>query len=201
MTFRQLTTAPGATADAVTFLQWIRDRLNSDHGGHFGVSVNIGTDASMVSIASGWETLGAYEAARASLMADDQIQFAIRTASDLFTGMQDTIARVLRAPGDRGNFANVNTAMMHMPAMTDAVALGLEVAEYVSSNHDTEVGVLNAMTGNRAGIMWLSYADSLDELAQLGEGLEADEDYMAFFKRSEGLMVDGSLEQSIWQLM
>lgn len=201
MTFRQLTTAPGTMQEAVTFLTWIRDRLNEEHGGHFGVSANVGTDPSALAIASGWQSLGEYETARASLMADTQIQSAIRMASGLFTSAQDSIGRVMRAPGERGAIANVNTANMHMPAMADAVAFALEVAEYVSSNYDSEVGVMTSLTGNRSGIMFLQYGESMDELAKLGETLEADEEYLAFFKRSEGLIVDGSLEQAMWQLL
>lgn len=201
MTFRNMTVAAGAMQDAMTFVQWATNRLNTEHGGSFGVSISVGGDPSAIAVASPWETLGAYEATRNAGMADEQLASAMRMSSGLFTSAQDTIGRVLRAPGDRGNYANVNTAMMHMPAMTDAVAFALEVAEFVSANHGTEVGVMNATTGPRAGIMWLSYADSLDELAQLGEGLEADEDYLSFFKRSSDLFVDGSLEQSIWQLL
>ena len=74
-------------------------------------------------------------------------------------------------------------------------------AEYASKKIGRDVGVLTASTGNRSQIAWIGYADSLDQIAHDGQAMETDPDYLAFFARSEGLMVPNSLQQSIWQFV
>jgi hypothetical protein len=91
--------------------------------------------------------------------------------------------------------------MMHMPAVADAVPFAIEVAEFVDTKLDGDVGVLAAVSGNRAGIMWLRYADSLAQAVADGQVLESDTEYLDFFKRSESLYVPGSLEQAFWQIL
>ena len=201
MTFRQMQADVAHMQDALALATFARDRLNSEHGGHYGVSVNIGGDPSAISLASPWATLGEYERVRAAIASDDQLQMVIRMAAGYTSNMQDSIAQILKAPGDRGTYAQVNTVMMFMPAVADAIAFALEVAEFVDQKIDQNVGVLTAVTGNRAGLMWLGYSDSLDELAENGQTLETDPDYLAFFKSSEDKFVPGTLEQSIWQIL
>ena len=201
MTFRQMHADPGRVPDAVALACSARDHLNSEHGGNYAVSINVGGDPSRFSLASPWERLGDYERVRAAIATDDRIQSIMRMAGGLLTSAQDTIAQVLKAPSGRGAYASTNTAMMHMPAVADAVPFAIEVAEFVGSRFGRDVGVLTAMTGNRAGVMWLSYADSLDQMADEGQQLETDPDYLAFFKRSESLFTPGTLEQSIWQIV
>lgn len=201
MTFRNMTAAPGKMPEAVMLLQRVAARLNSEHGGNFGVSMNVGGDPSALALASPWASLGDYESARNSMLGDAEIQGAIRMAADLMTSAQDTIGRIQVAPGERSAYASVNTAMISLPNIAEAVGLAIEIAQYVTDSHGTQVGVITAITGPRAGLMWLSPADSLAGLGELGEALAADGTYMEFFKRSEGLFVDGSLEASIWQML
>ena len=81
------------------------------------------------------------------------------------------------------------------------VPFAIEVANFVDTKLDGEVGVLAAVSGNRAGIMWLRYSDSLADAVEQGQLLESDSDYLEFFKRSESLYVPGSLEQAFWQIL
>ena len=138
---------------------------------------------------------------RAATAEDAQIQSIVRLSGDLITSIQDTIGQVLKPPSARGAFAQVNVAMMHMPAVVDAIGFALEVAEYADDKLGRDIGVVSALTGNRAGLMWLGYTDSLDQLATETQKLETDPGYLDFFKRSESLFVPGTLEQSIWQVL
>lgn len=119
----------------------------------------------------------------------------------LVTDVQDAIAQVLKPPAARGSYAVLNTGRMHMPAVVDAIGFALEVATFVDGKLGRELGVLTAVTGNRSQMGWIGYADSLAQVEADGQTLERDPDYLAFFKRSEGLFEPGSLEQSIWQLL
>ena len=201
MTFRRMHADIARVPDVVALCITARDHLNAEYGTNYAVSVPVGGDPTAVSLSSPWAALGDYEKVRAGIAGDAHIQTLMRTGGSMMTSIQDTIGQVLRAPGDRGAYAAVSVAMMHLPAVADAVPFAIEVAEFASSKTGREVGVMAAKTGNRAGIMWMSFADSLDQLMDDSQTLETDPDWLDFFKRSEGLYVPGSLEDSIWQLM
>lgn len=201
MTFRRITAERSRVQDAIGFLSWVAERINSEHGGSYGVAVNVGGDPTALSLASPWATLGAYEKAREAIMTDTELQSGIRMATGLVTDAQDTIAQVLKAPGPRKKWAQVNTAAMNMSAVANAIGFALEVAEFVEAKTGTPTGVITSVTGNRSGLMWIAYADSLDEVAENGQKLETDPDYLAFFARSEALFMPSTLEQNLWQLL
>ena len=201
MTFRQMRAQMGQMQDAIGVVTWARDRLNNDHGGAYAASVNIGGDPTAISLSGAFESMADYEKLRAAVAADDGLQAVIRMSSDMIVETTDSIAQVIRAPGERDAIATVNTAMMHMPAVAEAIPFALEVSDYVKAKLDNDVGVMTAVTGNRAGLAWLGFNASLDEAARDGQTMESDPDYLAFFKRSEHLFVPGSLEQSYWQLL
>lgn len=201
MTFRMLRGDLSRMPEGIALAMSARDHLNSEYGARYAVSVNVGGDPTAVSMASPWGDLADYERVRAAIAADAKMQSIVRMGSGLVAGVQDTIGQVLKAPSGRGAYAVVNTAMMFMPAVADAVPFAVEVANFVDTKLDGEVGVLAAVSGNRAGIMWLRYADSLAQAVEQGQVLETDADYLDFFKRSESLYVPGSLEQAFWQIL
>lgn len=200
-TFRNMTVNMARMQDAIGLITMARDRLNSEHGGNYAVSVAVGGDPSAVSLSSPFETLGQYETMRAAAAQDPVIQSVVRMSGDVLTSVQDTIGQIVKAPAPRGPFVTVNLAMMHMPAVVDSIAFALEVAEFAEQKNGSAVGVMTAMTGNRAGLLWIGFSESLDQLANDAQALETDPDYLAFFARSENLFVPGTLEQSIWQIL
>jgi hypothetical protein len=201
MTFRMMHGDLARMPEAIELAVRARDHLNSEHGARFAVSANVGGDPAALSLSSPWEDLADYERVRAAVLTDPKLQSIIRMTSGMVSGTQDTIGQVLKAPSGRGAYAVVNTAMMHMPAVADAVPFAIEVAAFVDTKLDGDVGVLAAVSGNRAGIMWLRYADSLAQAVADGQVLESDTEYLDFFKRSESLYVPGSLEQAFWQIL
>lgn len=201
LTVRQMQADMGRMQDALSFVGYVVGRLNSEHGAAMRASVNIGGDPSAIAISGQWETLGGYAAMRQNLAADDELQSAIRVGSALFTGAEDSIAKVLKPAGEEGNLAVVNTARMQLPRVAEAVAFALEVASFVEELNDTTSGVATAVTGDRAQLMWFGLGDDLDQFAADSEKLEGSEEYLNFFKRSEELFEPGSLNQSIWQFI
>jgi hypothetical protein len=178
-----------------------RDRINSEHGGRYAVAIAVGGDPAAVSLSSPFETLGDYEKMRAAVGQDPIVQGMIRMGGGLITSMQDAITHIVKAPGQRGSFATINTAMMHMPAVMEAVGFAVEVADFVEKKNGNAVGVMTGVTGNRAMLAWVGFTDSLDQIGRDSEALETDPDYLAFFARSEPLFVPGTLEQSFWQML
>jgi hypothetical protein len=200
-TFRNMTVDMARMQDAIELITGARDRLNSEHGGRYAVSVAVGGDPSAVSLSSPFDNLADYESLRAGVAADPVLQSIIRLAGGIITSAQDAIAQIIKPPAPRGQFADVNIASMHMPAVADAIGFAVEVADFVEQKTGNPVGVLTAVTGNRSGLMWLGFSESLDQLANDSQTLETDPEYLAFFARSESLFVPGTLEQSIWQIL
>lgn len=201
MTSRTLHAHPTRLPDAMSFLGYVVDRLNSEHGASMGYSVQVGNDPTALAVTGPWETLGAYEAARASMAADGELQSAIRVAGELFTSAEDAIGQVLLPPGERGAVAETNGVKIHMPAAFAAIEFALEVSEFAARKLERPIGLMQAVTGDRSRLMFLAYGDDLDDLAQTDAELNADSEYQEFYKRSEGLMVPGTLERNFWQLL
>ena len=201
MTVRQMQADLGRMEDAVSFAGFVVNRLNTEHGANMRASVNIGGDPSAIALSGAWESLEDYATMRAALMADTELQSAIRVGSGLFSSATDAIGRIIKPTGEPGPLVVVNNANMHMPRIGDAVAFALEVAECVEGMTGNPAGVITAVTGDRSQLSWIGFSDSLGQLAEDSEKLEGSEDYLALFKRSEDLFVDGSLNQSIWQFI
>jgi hypothetical protein len=201
MTFRNMRADMGHMQDAIGVATWARDRLNSDHGGNYAVSVNIGGDPTAIALAGAFATMAEYDKLRAALVGDDAMQAMIRMSSGMLVEVQDTITQVVRPPGDRGGIATVNRAMMYLPAVAEAIPFAMEVCDFIKAKLGRDFGVMTSVTGNRAGLAWIGYSDSLEEAVQNGQTLEDDPDYLAFFKKSENLFVPGTLEQSYWQIL
>jgi hypothetical protein len=200
-TFRRMTVDLSRMQDAIGMITMARDRLNSEHGGNFAVSVGVGGDPSAISLTSPFETLGQYETMRAAAAQDPVIQSIVRMGGDVTTSLQDSIAQIVKPPAPRGSFVTVNTAMMHMPAVVDAIGFAVEVADFVESKTGNATGVMTAVTGNRAQLAWVGFSESLEQLGTDLQTLETDPDYLAFFARSENLFAPGTLEQSFWQML
>lgn len=201
MTFRNMRADMARMQDAIGVATWARDRLNSEHGGAYAVSVNIGGDPTAIALSGAFASLGDYDKLRAAVAGDDALQAVMRMSASMIVEINDAITQVLRPPGERGAIATVNTAMMQLPAVTEAIPFALEVSDFVKNKLGNDVGVMTAVTGNRAGLAWMGFSDSLEQAAADGQALESDPDYLAFFSRSEKLFVPGSLEQSYWQLL
>jgi hypothetical protein len=201
MTFRNMQAHMAHMADAVGVAVAARDHLNDHYGTNYAVSVNIGGDPSAISMTCPWGKLGDYDKVRTAIAGDARMQSLLRMGGAMLTSVQDTIGQILKAPGERGAFASVSVASMHMPAVAQAVPFAIEVAEYAEQKTGRTVGVMAAKTGNRSGIMWATFAESLDQIMDDSQALETDPNWLEFFRRSEGLYVPGSLEDSIWQFM
>ena len=201
MTFRQMKADPARLQDALGLMEFVVGRLNDEHGGSFGYSMQVGGDPSLVALSSPWETLGRYQAMREAIATDPELQSAIRLASDLFTDAQDMIGKVLNPPGERGAFVEINTARIHMPAVAEAMAFCQEVVEFAEGKTGRPLGLIAGHTGDRSQIAFVAYGDSLDHLETLSDQVEGDADFQTFYKRSEDLIVAGSAERNYWQLL
>ncbi len=160
MQFRNMRANMGDMQDAIGVTTWARDRLNSDHGGNYAVSVNIGGDPTAISLSGAFATMADYEKLRAAVAGDAALQAVVKMSSNMIVEIRDAITQVLRPPGDRGAIATVNMAMMQMPAVAEAIPFALEVSDFVKAKLGNDLGVMTAVTGNRAGLAWMGFSES-----------------------------------------
>lgn len=189
---------PARMEDGLGLVNYAVARMNDEFGASMRASINIGGDPSLIAVAGGWETLGAYATLRAQMQGDAELQSVLRMGASIFSGGQDFLVQIRRPAGDQGPLAVANTARMHMPRVTDAFAFAIEAAEISENATGRPTGIATAVTGDRSQLMWFGYQDDLDAFAADQAKLEADDDYLDLYKRSEDLFVDGSLEQGLW---
>lgn len=201
LTARSVRALSGRMGDLIEAATAVTGLLNDRVGADYALSMQIGGNPDLLTASASWETLGAYQAAREAYLADGELLGAITGMGELSAETSDLIARVLAAPGERSAFTSLSTANMHMPQIAQAIPFGLEVCEFVESKTGVKVGFVHATTGDRSMVGWVSRFDSLDQMAESNEALEADPEYLDLFKRGDNLFVDGSLEQNIHQLI
>lgn len=199
VTFRSFKAHPGKLQDAIGVATWVCQTINDKAGSDLGVSIAVGGDPDSMNVTGMWETLGAYEAIRADLATDPELASAMRLASDLVTNEGDAIGQLMRAPGERSAYVGFNRAAVQLARLADAVPFVLEVAETATEITGNEVGVVRAFTGDMNTVMWFSFHDSLQALAESQAKLDADANFREFYKRSEDIMVPNVLESGIRQ--
>lgn len=194
---RTLEANPGQIEDTLALASWVTGTINERIGADFGVSVEVGGNPNAVHATAVWESLGAYEAARAAIAADQEIANAMRMASNVSTTVGDSLGQVLAPPGDRSAFAGINFARVQISKIADAIPFCLEIASAATEITGNQVGLVRAYTGDADRILWVSFHDSLQSMQESQSKLDSNEDFMAYYKRSADVMVENSLEQTI----
>lgn len=192
-TLAALADATGVVTEAITHLQ-------KEHGVDLGAAVEYGGDGLAIGISGVYEHLADYDAFRSAMVLDEDFGKILRAAEGLFAEtVEDTIWKVRIPPGEeRKRFMVVNHAQIVLEQVAEAMAFAAEVSATVGQITDTPVGVATAQSGDRSRIVWVSYGETLDELEQNEETLEAHDDYLDLYKRSAGLIVPNTLEEHLW---
>ncbi len=198
---RLLRASSGATLpDAISRVNTVLGLINENHGSQFSAGIAIGGDAQVIAITGAFESLGDYETLRAAVLADQEVQTAIQAGADLFDNtVEDTLWKVRIQAGDQDAITVVNSVRVQLTRIGDAMTFASEVASTVQELTGTTVGMATAMTGDQSRLVWVGYGPSLAQLEENIDTLEASDQYLDLFKRSEGLLVPNTLEQSIWQ--
>jgi hypothetical protein len=198
-TTRRIQTHPSQLQQALGVVGNVVKLANERHGGNLAIAVNVGGNPGALLVVGHYEHLSDYEAMRAGMAGDSDIQAVIAGAGTLSSSMEDTIAKVLVPGGEPKGWVIANAARMHMPRVVEALTLGVEIAEYVTKLTGIPVSFSNATTGDRSRVLWSSSVGSMADLEVLSDQTEGDAGYLDFFARAAGIFVDGSLNASIWQ--
>jgi len=200
VTTRMVRVTGGRLPDAIPAVNHITELLNERHGSNVNVAVQIGGDPSVIGFSGMWQSLADLEAYRASAMADTEIASLMRMAAPLFADeVEDTLWKVHLPPGERQSITVVTGALMNLTRVGEAAAFAAEAAGVVSAVTGNQVGIATAATGERARLIWVGFAPDLAKVEADTDALEASDDYMELFKKSEDVMVTGSLYTGIWQ--
>ena len=187
---------PGATQVVIQAVE----HINATQGTTFGVGIQVGGDALLLGVNGRHETLADFEAVGAALATDEEFQAIVQSGDGLFApSIEDTIWKSRIAAGEPGAYALVSTANIVLTRVSEAMTFAAEIAATVSEIIGKPAGLLTAVTGNSSRVLWIGSADSLAEIEDNNETLENSPEYVDMFKRSEGLIVLNSLEQTIWQ--
>jgi len=188
-----LSDASGVVVEAIT-------HLRKEHGVDLAAATEIGGDALAIGINGIYEHLADYEAFRAGMAVDEDFGKILQAGENLFSdSVEDTVWKLRLAPGEeRQRFTVVNQAQVVLEQVVDAMAFAADVASTIGGITGTPVGLVTAQTGDRSRILWVSYAESLAQLEEDEETVEANDEYLDLYKRSAGLIVPNTLEEHIW---
>jgi hypothetical protein len=188
-----------AVPQAIQMTNYTTAHINSTHGTEFGVGVQIGGDPLLIGITGGFESLADYEKLRAALQTDQEFQAALQMGDHLYdNSTEDTLWNVRIPPGEQDAVSQISSVRVELTRIVDAMTFAAEVATTVSGTTGNTVGVATAATGDRSRLVWVGYGPSLAQVEQDGEALEANEEYLDLFKKSEGVLQPNTLEQNIW---
>lgn len=188
-----------ALPQAIQMTNYVIGHINSNHGTSFGAGVQVGGDPLVIGITNAFESLADYEALRAALQTDQEFQAALQMGDHLYeNSTEDTLWNVRIPPGDPDVVSQVSSVRVELTRIVDAMTFAAEVATTVNGITGNTVGVVTAATGDRSRLLWIGYGPSLGQVEKDGEALEANEDYLGLFKKSEGVLQPNTLEQNIW---
>ena len=192
-TLATLADATGVVTEAIT-------HLRKAHGVDLAAAVEYGGDGLAIGINGIYEHLADYDTFRSAMALDEDFGKILQSGDGLFAEtVDDTIWKVRIPPGEeRHRFMVVNHANIVLEQVAEAMTFAAEVSATISGITGTPVGLATAQSGDRSRIVWVSYGETLDELEENGEALEANDDYLDLYKRSAGLIVSNTLEEHLW---
>ena len=120
-------------------------------------------------------------------MADPKIQVAFNTADSVVSEAQDQIGQILRAPGERKQFAQMNTGRIRHTRYAEGIEFAMNAGELISSIAGTEMGLMSPVTGDLYDLNFVWYAESLQGLMDLQGKLNASEEYQELFANGSEL--------------
>ena len=100
---------------------------------------------------------------------------------------QDQIGQVMRAPGERKQFAQMNTGRIRHTRYAEGIEFAMNAGQVISSIAGTELMGLVTITGDLYDINFVWYADSLQGLKDLQDKLNASEEYQELFANGSEL--------------
>ena len=187
VTGREIIPTTGRLQDALSFVTTITGSMNEKFNSNLAVSVELGGNPNKIWITGFWATMDDYQTFVEGSMADPKIQVAFNTADSVVSEAQDQIGQILRAPGERKQFAQMNTGRIRHTRYAEGIEFAMNAGELISSIAGTEMGLMSPVTGDLYDLNFVWYAESLQGLMDLQGKLNASEEYQELFANGSEL--------------
>ena len=187
VTGREIIPTTGRLQDALSFVTTITGSMNEKFNSNLAVSVELGGNPNKIWITVFWATMDDYQTFVEGYMADPKIQVAFNTADSVVSEAQDQIGQILRAPGERKQFAQMNTGRIRHTRYAEGIEFAMNAGELISSIAGTEMGLMSPVTGDLYDLNFVWYAESLQGLMDLQGKLNASEEYQELFANGSEL--------------
>jgi len=181
ITSREIIPLPGRLQDTIAIGTQMVGHMNQKYGSAMATSTELGGNPNKLWITGFWSSLSDYQSFVESYMSDQELAGTYNMFSSFVSEVQDQIGQVIRQPGERKAFAQMHRGRIKSTHFQEGLELIMKLADHISSVSGTEAGLIAPVTGDQYGIIFVNYADSLQELRGMVEDWSTDEEYQNMF--------------------
>jgi hypothetical protein len=142
--------------------------------------------------------------AQSKLLADSGYSALVDEATELLSPTEPTIERLMQLVyGDRdaasidAQFASTVLAKLAPGEMRSGAELGVDIAQKVKRITGRPTSFAVGVTGDYGAVMWVSLAETIQQLQAANEALNADEDFVKLLDKEAAKAYLPGAEQSI----
>ena len=181
VTSREIVPLPGRLQETIAVGSQMIGVMNQKYGSAMATSTELGGNPNKLWITGFWSSLSDYQSFVESYMSDQELTGTFNMFSSFVGEVQDQIGQVIRQPGERKAFAQMHKGRIRHTHFQEGLELIMKVADHVSAISGTEAGLIAPVTGDQYEIIFVNYADSLQELRTMVENWSSDETYQSMF--------------------
>ena len=145
------------------------------------------------------ESLAEMQELTDKLMADAGYLEKVESMNGLFMApAEDRFSRIITGPGEAtSKYYGITRAAMMTGKFADAMALGVEAAEYVGESMKAPSAFLKAAYGGFGDVTWVSGFDSMEQVDAFDDWQMSDSGYHSIVARAGDLFVESSGHTSL----
>lgn len=145
------------------------------------------------------ESLVELQESTEKLMADPGYLAMLESMNGLFMApAEDRYSRIIVGPGEAtSKYYGITRAAMANGKFADAMAFGVEAAEYVGTSMKCPSAFVKAAYGGFGDVTWITGFDSMDQVDAFDDWQMSDSGYHEILVRSGGLFVENSGHTSL----
>ncbi len=145
------------------------------------------------------ESLAEMQQNTEKLMADAGYLEKVQSMNGLFMApAEDRFSRIITGPDEAtSKYYGVTRAAMMTGKFADAVALGVEAAEYIGESMKCPSAFLKAAYGGFGDVTWITGFDSMEQVDEFDDWQMSDSGYHSIVERAGDLFVENSGHTSL----
>ena len=145
------------------------------------------------------ESLAELQESTEKMMADPGYLAKLESMNGLFMApAEDRFSRIIVGPGEAtSKYYGITRAAMANGKFADAMAFGVEAAEYIGTSMKCPAAFVKAAYGGFGDVTWITGFDSMDQVDAFDDWQMSDAGYHAILERSADLFVENSGHTSL----